>query len=52
MNDLQTFARPVDNIQQLIKIDMGFGPPQARFQDVEINDEGEELEEGGQILPS
>lgn len=38
LHDLQTFDVPVDNVQELINIDLGLGPAQARFQDIEIND--------------
>ena len=45
LHDLQTLDRPVDNIQEFLNMDLGIGPPQARFQDVEI-DNPEPVQDG------
>lgn len=48
---MQTFGRSIANIQEFINIDLGLGPAQARFQDVEINEfEPEEQHEVDQLV--
>lgn len=48
LHDLQTFNRPVENIQDFLNMDLGLGPAQARFQDIEINDP--EPAQDGQVV--
>ena len=48
LHDLQTYDRPVANIEEFLNMDLGLGPPQARFQDVEINEP--EPVQDGQVL--